>query len=98
MEPPSTDLSPLFAPEYQLINRKLYKLTIREWDVLVLLADGLTNSEIGDELFVEAKSIENYKSRISSKLQLYGRNTLFRFSTRHRDHLKKFYKIVKAKM
>jgi DNA-binding NarL/FixJ family response regulator len=98
MDPSSTELSALFTPEYQVINRKLYKLTIREWDVLVLLADGLTNAEIAAELFVEAKSIENYKSRIKIKLQLYGRNTLFRFSSRHKDHLKKFYKIVKSKM
>ncbi|WP_167276666.1 response regulator transcription factor [Dyadobacter arcticus] len=88
--------SPLADPEYFKINKLLFKLTCREWDVVMLLCEGLTSPEIGLLLFVEARSIDNYRTRISKKLKLRGRNTLFRFCFFHQVHLRKFYKLVRA--
>jgi DNA-binding NarL/FixJ family response regulator len=87
-------MSTLLESDYQEINQKLLKLTIREWDVLALIAEGLSTSEIAETLFVEPKSIENYRARISSKLKLSGRSSLLKFSLINKEHLIKFYKLI----
>lgn len=48
-------------------------LTRREDEVLELLAVGLSNSEIGERLFISAKTAEHHVGRILSKLGLRSR-------------------------
>lgn len=48
-------------------------LTTREVEVLRLLADGLTNAEIGSRLFVSDKTVEHHVSRILGKLGVPNR-------------------------
>lgn len=48
-------------------------LTRREDEVLDLLGHGLTNAEIGDRLFISAKTAEHHVGRILSKLGLRSR-------------------------
>jgi DNA-binding CsgD family transcriptional regulator len=43
-------------------------LTAREVEVLALLREGLTNSEIGARLFISAKTAEHHVGRIRTKL------------------------------
>jgi ATP/maltotriose-dependent transcriptional regulator MalT len=49
------------------------ELTPREGEVLALLADGLTNREIGAELFISNKTASVHVSRILSKLSVSNR-------------------------
>jgi DNA-binding NarL/FixJ family response regulator len=49
------------------------ELTPRELDVLALLADGLTNREIGAELFISDKTASVHVSRILTKLSVPNR-------------------------
>jgi DNA-binding NarL/FixJ family response regulator len=49
------------------------ELTPRELEVLALLADGLTNREIGGELFISEKTASVHVSRILSKLSVPNR-------------------------
>jgi DNA-binding NarL/FixJ family response regulator len=49
------------------------ELTPREREVLALLADGLTNREIGAELFISNKTASVHVSRILSKLSVPNR-------------------------
>ncbi|WP_328521129.1 helix-turn-helix transcriptional regulator [Kribbella sp. NBC_00359] len=48
-------------------------LTSREVEVLQLVADGLTNAEIGARLFVSDKTVEHHVSRILGKLGVPNR-------------------------
>jgi DNA-binding NarL/FixJ family response regulator len=55
------------APEHEL------GLTPREHEVLLLVAEGRTNREIGAELFMSEKTASVHVSRILAKLEVGGR-------------------------
>jgi DNA-binding NarL/FixJ family response regulator len=94
MYPQSENAPTLLAGDYQPINQKLLRLTDREWDVVSLIANGLTTAEIASCLIIERKSIENYKRRISKKLEISGRSNLIKFCIVNRDYLQKLYLLV----
>lgn len=48
-------------------------LTDRETEVLALIAQGLTNQQIADRLFVSIKTVRNHVSNVISKLQVADR-------------------------
>lgn len=52
---------------------ELLELTPRELEVLALLASGLTNREIGSELFITDQTASVHVSRILSKLSVPNR-------------------------
>ncbi|MFF3754659.1 response regulator [Streptomyces sp. NPDC002018] len=51
------------APEHALPD-----LTEREWDILALVGEGLTNREIGERLYLAEKTVKNNISRLLAKL------------------------------
>lgn len=55
-------------------------LTVREIDVLKLIAAGLTNKEIARRLDIGAKTIDTYKSRALEKLGLRTRSDIVRYA------------------
>lgn len=70
----------------------LEEITRREWDVLILLSKGLTSPQIAEKLCIEAKSVENYRTRIAAKLELQGRNKLTWFCWAHKIEISHWYK------
>ena len=48
-------------------------LTARQAEVLELLTEGLTNTEIADQLFLSLRTVENHVSAILSKLHVTNR-------------------------
>lgn len=52
---------------------RLQSLTARENEVLALIADGLTNRQIGEELSLAEKTVKNYVSSLLSKLGVQRR-------------------------
>lgn len=62
----------LMSRRQQLEN--LAELTQRERDVLALMAEGLSNTAIGDRLFLSPKTIETYIHRLFTKLGLQLEN------------------------
>jgi len=49
---------------------RLDQLTRREHQVLALMAEGRSNGAIGEQLTVEAKTVEAHSSRVFTKLGL----------------------------
>ncbi|MFZ3044498.1 MAG: response regulator transcription factor [Desulfatirhabdiaceae bacterium] len=57
-------------------------LTIREQEVLVMLAEGLSAKQIADKLFISPKTAENHRSSIMRKLGLHNAIDLARYAAR----------------
>ncbi len=54
-------------------DARLASLTTREREVLALIADGLTNRQIGERLFLAEKTVKNYVSGLLAKLGMQRR-------------------------
>jgi two-component system response regulator DevR len=54
-------------------DEKLDSLTPREREILALIADGLTNRQIGERLFLAEKTVKNYVSGLLAKLGMQRR-------------------------
>lgn len=48
-------------------------LTTRQYEVLKLVANGLSNSEIADNLYISSKTVDHHISAIFSKLNIHSR-------------------------
>lgn len=57
--------------------------TTREQDVLALLSDGLSNTQIGDRLFLSPRTVEKYVSSLLRKTETSNRSELLRFAISH---------------
>lgn len=55
-------------------------LSDREQQVLLFLAEGHTNKEIAERLDLSVKTIETYRARIATKLQLRSRADIVRYA------------------
>ncbi|MCT7970557.1 response regulator transcription factor [Laspinema olomoucense] len=58
-------------------------LTPRERDVLDLLAEGLSNAQIGDRLHLSPRTVEKYVSALLRKTETSNRAGLLRFAIEH---------------
>lgn len=65
----------------------LETLTAAERKVLRLVADYKTSKEIGDELFIHYRTVENHRRNICLKLGLSGSHALVKFALRHKSEL-----------
>ncbi len=66
---------------------RLRSLTPQERRILVLVADGLTNRQIGGELFLAEKTVKNYITAILAKLGMERRTQAAVFAATHADQL-----------
>ncbi|WP_394136682.1 response regulator transcription factor [Cytobacillus oceanisediminis] len=58
-------------------------LTEREFDVLMCIAEGMTNQEISDELFIGIKTVKTHVSNILSKLGVSDRTQAAVYANRN---------------
>jgi two-component system response regulator NreC len=56
------------------------KLSEREEEVLRLTAEGYSNTEIGQQLYLSPKTVDTYRQRIMEKLGLHHRAELVRYA------------------
>ncbi|MBU6529527.1 response regulator [Streptomyces sp. NPDC057245] len=54
-------------------RERLKVLTVREYEVLVLISKGLSNAEIASEMVISSETVKTYVSRILTKLDLRDR-------------------------
>jgi DNA-binding NarL/FixJ family response regulator len=86
MRSPTTEIEnqhlPTEQPRSSAIATAL-DLTPREWEVLDLLTDGLSNSQIGDRLHLSSRTVEKYVSSLLRKTETNNRAELVRFAMEH---------------
>lgn len=64
---------------------KKFDLTSKEYEIIELIADGLSNKEIADRLFLSEGTVRNYLSNILLKLELRDRTQLAIFYYRQKN-------------
>jgi DNA-binding NarL/FixJ family response regulator len=58
-------------------------LSLRERQILKLVAEGKTSEEIGDLLFISPRTVQNHRANIIKKLNLKGTSDLVKYAMRH---------------
>lgn len=77
----SMDNSSQFPPSGASSARSpLEQLSEREQEVLQFLAGGFTNQAIADRLLLSVKTVESYRARLMTKLQMHSRAELTQFA------------------
>ena len=83
---PLTASEMLTPPEPETVNGSpagKSELTMREEEVLRLIALGYSNKEIAYRVGVSIKSVETYKGRATEKLDLHSRAQIVQFAVTH---------------
>ncbi len=57
-------------------------LTEREREILKLVAEGYTNNQIGERLFISPKTVDTHRTHIMDKLNLHSRAELVKYAMR----------------
>ena len=64
-------------------EQKTYaKLSMREKEILGLIAQGFTNPEIADRLFISGHTVQTHRGHIMEKLNLHSRGELLKYAVR----------------
>ena len=58
------------------------KLSDREKEVLLLVAEGYSTKEVAEKLFISPKTVENHKANIMKKLEIHDRTGLTKYALR----------------
>ena len=64
------------------LQEKLALLSAREIEVLSLIADGNSNKEIGDQLFLSPRTIDAHRANLMKKLEIHKVAGLVRFAVK----------------
>lgn len=71
----------------ETIDKLMPKLTPAERNVMRLIAEGKASKEIGDELGIHYRTVDNHRTNICRKLKIEGANSLLRFALQHKTEL-----------
>lgn len=58
-------------------------LTKREKEILQLIAEGLTNNQIAEKLFISIDTVDTHRKNLHNKLNVKNTATLIRFAVEH---------------
>lgn len=59
------------------------RLTEREWEILHLIVQGVSLTDIGTRIFLSVKTVSTYRSRLLAKLRLASNADLVRYCMEH---------------
>lgn len=74
---------PSLIQKQNIVNYEELGLTDKEFEITRLVADGLNNKEIANEVFLSEGTVRNYISTILEKLELRDRTQLACFYYKH---------------
>ena len=90
--------SPLVSSNAPLPIYLLTDLTERDWSILFELGNDLSVAEMAERLSLTPKSVENYKTRLGSKVGLKGYRKLASFARKHQTELRQWYQLLRGKI
>ena len=73
--------------EEQMYDLKNYRLTKRETDIVMLLAEGFTSLEIADKLEISKRTVDTIRRNISEKCGFNGGQQLLKFAIWYKKNL-----------
>lgn len=65
-------------------NGILEQLSEREIEILKLVAEGFSSTEIGDKLFISPRTVDTHRNNLIQKLNVHGIVGLVRFAIQHK--------------
>lgn len=68
------------SPDYQLERTPLASLTKREQQILVMIAEGMTSAQIGQQLDLSTNTIVSHRKNLMAKLKLHTTAQVTRFA------------------
>ena len=69
--------------EVEVDTLQLAKLTEREVGVLKLIAEGFSNKEIGDQLFISHRTVDTHRTNLMKKLDVHNIAGLIKFAIKN---------------
>ena len=78
-----TYVSPLVSPETPGTSKEAKRLTLRQLEILRLVAEGYQNKEIAQLLKISVKTVEFHKTRIMTELDIHTPAGLTRYAIDH---------------
>jgi DNA-binding NarL/FixJ family response regulator len=70
--------------QFESEGHRLESLTVRERDVSILVAEGLTNRQIGERLAISTTTVRHHLTSVFGKLEIASRFELIVLCYRHR--------------
>ncbi len=67
-----------------LLIQKMKKILPREIEIIRLIADGLTNHEIADKLFLSIVTVDTHRKNMLVKLHLKNSAALVKYAADHK--------------
>jgi len=64
-------------------DSKIPVLTRREKEVLILIADGMTNNEIADKLFISTTTVDTHRKNLLAKFEVKNTANLIRLAAQY---------------
>lgn len=71
------------AKDEQTIDKK-QQLSVRELEILKLFAEGLSNKQISDKLFISVRTVESHKNHIMLKFGFKSTVEMIKYAIRHK--------------
>ena len=64
-------------------DERIARLSKQEREVLLLIAEGLSNKQIGERMFLAEKTIKNYVTSVLSKMEMTRRTEAAVYAAKH---------------
>ncbi|HEY8404160.1 MAG TPA: LuxR C-terminal-related transcriptional regulator [Flavobacteriales bacterium] len=60
-----------------------YNLTEHEIEIIILIAEGYSNKQIGEKLFISHRTVDPHRTNLMNKLDVYNVAGIVKFAMTH---------------